>query len=150
MTREREFFFLRPDGWASADAAGLPIFAGLARYDEVQRGTIEHALRVTFSRTQRAYIHPATHYASSITDEDARPMGLRLRLRADYDISGFTGDARVLLEAMRRYGLIVADNGSNWYVSGSTAPRWNDDDLNQLKDVPGTAFEVVDTGPVLP
>ncbi len=141
---------LRPDGWTSADAAGLPIFAGLARYDEVQSGAFEHALRVTFARTQRAYIHPATHYASSITDPDAPPMGLRLRLRADYDISGFTGHARVLLETMRRYGLIVADNGSNWYVSGATDSRWDDEDLNQLKDVPGTAFEVVDTGPVLP
>ncbi|MCK9496028.1 MAG: hypothetical protein M0R75_11115 [Dehalococcoidia bacterium] len=139
---------LRPDGWTSADAAGLPIFAGLARYDEVQSGAVEHALRVTFSRTQRAYIHPATHYASSITDTDAPPMGLRLRLRADYDISGFTGDARVLLEAMRDYGLIVADNGSNWYVSGATDSRWDDEDLNQLKDVPGGAFEVVDTGPI--
>jgi len=141
---------LRPDGWTSADAAGLPIFAGLARYDEVQSGPLEHALRVTFSRTQRGYIHPATHFASSITDPDAPPMGLRLRLRADYDISGFTGDTRVLLQAMRRYGLIVADNGSNWYVSGATDPRWDDDDLNQLKGVPGSAFEVVDTGPVLP
>lgn len=141
---------LRPDGWTSADAAGLPIFAGLARYDEVQSGAIEHALRVTFSRTQRGYIHPATHFASSITNPDAPPMGLRLRLRADYDISGFTGDARVLLEAVRRYGLIVADNGSNWYVSGATDSRWDDDDLNQLKDVPGSAFEAVDTGPVLP
>ncbi len=141
---------LRPDGWTSADAAGLPIFAGLARYDEVQSGAIEHALRVTFSRTQRGYIHPATHFASSITDPDAPPMGLRLRLRADFDLSGYTGDARVILEAMRRYGLIVADNGSNWYVSGATDSRWDDDDLNQLKDVPGSAFEVVQTGPVLP
>ena len=141
---------LRPDGWTSADAAGLPILAGLARYDEVQSGAIEHALRVTFSRTQRAYIHPATHYASSITGPYAPPMGLRLRLRADYDISGYTGNARVILEAMRRYGLIVADNGSNWYVSGATDSRWDDDDLNQLKGVPSSAFEVVQTGPVLP
>ncbi|MCB0877317.1 MAG: hypothetical protein KDB46_14095, partial [Solirubrobacterales bacterium] len=134
------------DGWTSADAAGLPIFAGLARYDEVASGRVEHALRVTFARTQRAYIHPATHYASSVTDPDAPPMGLRLRLRSDFDLSGYTGHARVLLEAMRDYGLIVADNGSNWYVSGATDPRWNDDDLNQLKSVPGSAFEVVDTG----
>ena len=137
---------LRPDGWTSADAAGLPIFAGLARYDEVASGRVEHALRVTFARTQRAYIHPATHYASSVTDPDAPPMGLRLRLRSDFDLSGYTGHARVLLEAMRDYGLIVADNGSNWYVSGATDPRWNDDDLNQLKSIPGSAFEVVDTG----
>ena len=112
---------LRPDGWTSADAAGLPILAGLARYDEVQSGAIEHALRVTFSRTQRGYIHPATHFASSITDPDAPPMGLRLRLRADFDISGYTGHARVILEAMRRYGLIIADNGSNWYVPRSAS-----------------------------
>ncbi len=139
---------LRPDGWTSADAAGLPIFAGLARYDEVESGAVEHALRVTFSRTQRAYIHPATHFASSITDPDAPPMGLRLRLRADFDLGGYTGHARVLLEAMRDYGLIVADNGSNWYVSGATDPRWDDGDLDQLKSVPGSAFEVVYTGDI--
>lgn len=140
---------LRPDGWTAADAAGLPIFAGLARYDEVRSGRIEHALRFTVSRTQRAYIHPATHFASSITDPAAPPMGLRLRLRADFDISGYRGDARVILEALRDYGMIVADNGSNWYISGSTDSRWDDDDLNQLKTVPGSAFEVVDTGPIV-
>jgi len=139
---------LRPDGWTSADAAGLPIFAGLARYDEVQSGRIEHALRFTVSRTQRAYVHPATHFASSVTDSAAPPMGLRLRLRADFDISNYHGDARVILEALREYGMIVADNGSNWYVSGATDSRWDDDDLNQLKTVPGSAFEVVDTGPI--
>ena len=139
---------LRPDGWTSADAAGLPIFAGLARYDEVEGGRIEHALRVTFSRTQRAYIHPATHYASSITDPAAPPMGLRLRLRGDFDLDGYDGHARVILEALRDYGMIVADNGSNWYISGATDGRWDDDDLNQLKTVPGTAFEVVYTGPI--
>ncbi|MGE3960692.1 MAG: hypothetical protein AB7F65_03320 [Dehalococcoidia bacterium] len=140
---------LRPDGWTSADAAGLPIFAGLARHEEVESGRIEHALRVTFSRTQRAYIHPATHFASSITDADAPPMGLRLRLRADFDLSPYSGHARVLLEAMRDYGLIVADNGSNWYVSGATDPRWDDDDLDQLKSVPGSAFEAVYTGEIV-
>lgn len=139
---------LRPDGWTSADAAGLPIFAGLARFEEVRSGRIEHALRVTFSRTQRAYIHPATHYASSITNLAAPPMGLRLRLRADFDLDGYEGDARVILEALRDYGMIVADNGSNWYISGATDPRWDDDDLNQLKSVPGSAFEVVYTGDI--
>ena len=139
---------LRPDGWTSADAAGLPIFAGLARYDEVQRGRIEHALRFTLSRTQRAYLHPATHFASNVTDPAAPPMGLRLRLRADFDISHSHGDARVILEALRDYGMIVADNGSNWYISGATDSRWDDGDLNQLKTVPDSAFEVVDTGQI--
>ncbi len=137
---------LRPEGWTSADAAGLPILPGLVKYDEVQSGSIHHAIRVTFSSTQKAYIHPATHWASDETGVNLPPMGLRLRLKAGYDISGFTGDARVILEAMKTYGVIVADNGSNWYFTGATDPRWDDDDLDQLKDVPGSAFEVVDTG----
>jgi hypothetical protein len=137
---------LRPEGWTSADAAGLPILPGLVRYDEAEAGAIHHAIRVTFSTTQRAYIHPATHWASSETDPDLPPMGLRLRLKAGYDISGFGGHARVILEAMKRYGLIVADNGSNWFFTGASDSRWDDDDLDQLKDVPGSAFEVVDTG----
>jgi hypothetical protein len=139
---------LRPIGWTSADAAGLPIFPGLVRYDEVAAGSINHAIRVTFSQTRRGFILPATHFASSNNDPSLPPMGLRMRLRADFDISGFTGQARVIAEAMQRYGLIVADNGSNWYFTGAADPRWNDDDLDQLKTVPGTAFEVVDTGPV--
>ncbi len=140
---------LRPDGWTSADAAGLPIFAGLARYDEVASGEVRHALRVTFGQTQRGYIHPATHFASSSTNPNRPPMGLRLRLRADFDMSGYSGQARVLLVAMQRYGLIVADNGSDWFVTGATDTRWDDEDLDQLKTVPGSAFEVVDTGPVI-
>jgi hypothetical protein len=140
---------LRPLGWTSADAAGLPILPGLVRYDEVAAGSIAHAIRVTFAATQRGYILPATHFASSSTDPDLPPMGLRLRLAASYDISGLTGQARVIATAMQRYGLIVADNGSNWYFQGGTDPRWDDDDLGQLKDIPGSAFEVVDTGPVL-
>jgi hypothetical protein len=140
---------LRPDGWTSADAAGLPIFPGLIRYDEVQAGHIDHALRFTVAQTQRGFIHPATHFASSSSDAALPPMGLRLRLRAGYDIAGFTGAARVILEALRRYGMVVADNGSNWYVTGASDPRWNDTDLNQLKAVPGSAFEVVQTGPIL-
>ena len=139
---------LRPDGWTSADAAGLPIFPGLVRYDEVTAGEITHALRFTVARTQRGYVHPATHFASSSTDPNRPPMGLRFRLRADYDVSGFTGEARVVLEALKRYGMIVADNGSNWFISGATDARWCDEDLDQLKTVPGAAFEVVDTGPV--
>ncbi len=140
---------LRPDGWTSADAAGLPILPGLARYDEVESGVIRHALRFTVETTFRGYIHPATHFASDEENPNFPPMGLRLRLRADYDIARFTGAARVILEAMRRYGLIVADNGSNWFISGATDPRWNDEDLDQLKTVPGSAFEAVYTGEIL-
>ncbi|MCU1391975.1 MAG: hypothetical protein JWM34_403 [Ilumatobacteraceae bacterium] len=138
---------LRPDGWTSADAAGLPILPGLVRYDEVAAGEIDHAIRVTFSQTQRGYISPATHYASSHTDTDLPPMGLRMRLRGDYDLSGLHGQALVIATALKRYGFIVADNGSNWYFQGAPNPGWNDDDLNQLKSIPGSAFEVVDTGP---
>ena len=140
---------LRPNGWTSADAAGLPIFAGLVRYDEVRSGRIDHALRVTVPRTQTGFIHPATHYASSSSDPSLPPMGLRLRLKAGYDISHFTGEARVVAQALKTYGLIVADNGSSWYVTGATDRRWNDNDLDQLKSVPGSAFEAVQTGPIL-
>ena len=140
---------LRPDYWTSADAAGLPIFAGLVRYDEVAAGQINHALRVTFSQTQSGFIHPATHEASSSTNPNRPPMGLRLRLKASYNISGFTGQARVILEALKKYGLIVADNGSNWFITGAADTRWNDNDLNQLKTVPGSQFEVVNTGPII-
>ncbi len=140
---------LRPLTWTSADAAGLPILAGLVRYDEVAAGVITHAIRVTFSQTQNTFILPATHKASSRTDGDLPPMGMRLRMKADFDITGLTGQARVIAIAMKQYGLIVADNGSNWYFQGAPDPRWNDDDLNQLKAVPGTAFEVVDTGPAI-
>jgi hypothetical protein len=139
---------LRPLGWTSADAAGLPIFPGLVRYEEVAQGHIDHAIRVTFSVTQRGFILPATHFASPNTNPDAPPMGLRLRMAASYDISGLSGQARVIAEAMKRYGLIVADNGSNWFFQGAPSPGWTDDDLDQLKSIPGTAFEVVDTGPV--
>jgi hypothetical protein len=139
---------LRPAGWTSADAAGLPIFAGLVRYDEVAAGAIRHALRVTFSRTQAGYVSPATHLASDDTNPNRPPMGLRLRLKAGFDISGFHGQARVILQAMKTYGLLVADNGSNWFVTGAADTRWDDDDLNQLKSVPGTAFEALDTGPI--
>lgn len=139
---------LRPETWTSADAAGLPIFPGLVRYDEVMAGEIRHALRFTVSRTQRGYIYPATHYASNSDDPSLPPMGLRLRLRADYDISGFHGMSRVVLETLRTYGMIVADNGTSWFISGATDPRWDDEDLDQLKTVPGSAFEVVYTGEI--
>lgn len=140
---------LRPDGWTSADAAGLPILPGLVRYDEVKAGAINHALRFTISKTQAAYLHPATHKASSATDANLPPMGLRLRLKSNFDISSYTGDSRVVLEALKKYGMIVADNGSDWYISGEANSNWNDDDLNQLKAIPGSAFEVVDTGEAL-
>jgi hypothetical protein len=139
---------LRPLGWTSADAAGLPILPGLVRYDEVAAGRIDHAIRVTFSQTQRGYILPATHFASSVTSVDAPAMGLRLRLAASYDISRFTGQGRVIARALQQYGFIVADNGSNWFFQGGTDPRWDDISLDQLKTIPGTAFEVVDTGSV--
>ena len=139
---------LRPIGWTSADAAGLPILPGLVRYDEVAAGSINHAIRVTFSQTRAGFVLPATHLASSRTDPTLPAMGMRLRLRADFDVTALTGQARVIATAMQRYGLIVADNGSNWYFQGAPDPGWNDNDLNQLKLIPGTDFEVVDTGPV--
>jgi hypothetical protein len=140
---------LRPRGWTSADAAGLPIFPGLVRYDEIARGRIEHALRFTVARTQRAFVLPATHFASTSTDQNRPPMGLRLRLRANFDLSGFTGQSRIVLQALKRYGMIVADNGQNWFITGASDARFVDADLDQLKSVPGSAFEVVDTGPPL-
>jgi len=138
----------RPEGWTSADAAGLPIFPLLARYDEVASGSINHALRFTVAHTQRGYIHPASHYASSSSDPSLPPMGLRLRLKAGFDLSPYSGPALVILTALKRYGMIVADNGSNWYISGTSDPRWDDNALDQLKRVPGSAFEVVQTGPI--
>jgi hypothetical protein len=140
---------LRPAGWTSADAAGLPILPGLARYDEVQSGEITHALRVTVGQTQKGYILPATHWASTSTNPNRPPMGLRLRLRADFDLSGYSGDALVILTAAKKYGLIIADNGTSWYITGARDPRWDDDDLNQLKTVPDSAFEAVYTGPIV-
>ena len=134
---------LRPDGWTSADAAGLPIFPGLARYDEASTGTIDHAIRVTFDSTRSAWIHPASHCAGDTSSASAPPMGLRLRLKAGYGLGEFSGEARAIAVAMKHYGLIVADNGSNWYFSGTTDRRWNDENLDQLKKIPGRAFEVV-------
>ncbi len=139
---------LRPDGWTSADAAGLPIFAGLVRYDEVKGGAIRHALRFTTRRTQRAYVHPATHFASSDRSPSRPPMGLRVRLKASYDLSRFRGDALIILTALRAYGMFVSDNGSDWFITGETNTRWNDDDLDPLKSVPGSAFEVVKLGEI--
>jgi hypothetical protein len=136
---------LRPRGWTSADAAGLPILPGLARYDEVRRGRIDHALRFTAERTRRAFVYPARHFASELTDPDLPAMGQRLRLRRGYDIARFPRQARVVLRALKRYGMILADNGSSWYVSGAPNPGWSNDQLHALHRVPGSAFEVVDT-----
>jgi hypothetical protein len=140
---------LRPEGWTSADAAGLPIFPLLARYPEVAGGEIDHALRVTVPKTQRGYIHPATHFASSSSDPALPPMGLRLRLKAGYDLSGFHGQSLVILEALKRFGLIVADNGSPWFITGAPNGGWDDEDLEALKQVPGSAFEAVETGSII-
>jgi hypothetical protein len=136
---------LRPRNWTSADAAGLPILPGLARYEEVKRGRIGHALRFTASRTRRAFVYPARHYASSSNDPALPPMGLRVRLKASYDVSRFPRQSRVILKALERYGMILADNGSPWYISGSPSSGWNDEDLHQLQKVHGDAFEVVRT-----
>jgi hypothetical protein len=133
----------RPDSWTSADAAGLPIFAGLVRYDEVAAGHLEHAIRVTFDSTRNAWVHPASHCAGDTSNPAAPAMGARLRLRRGYGLGGFSGAARTIAETLKRYGLIVADNGSNWYFSGSSDRRWDDEDLDQLKRIPGSAFQVV-------
>jgi len=134
---------LRPAGWTSADAAGLPIFPGLARYDEVKRGEIDHALRFTVQRTRRAYVFPARHYASDSNDASLPPMGLRLRLKASFDVSGYPRQARIVLLALKRYGMIVADNGSSWYITGAPDSRWSNDQLHTLGRVRGSDFEVV-------
>jgi len=140
---------MRPAGWTSADAAGLPIFPGLVRYDEaVTAGAIHHAIRFTIVHSRQGYIAPARHYASSNTSVDLPPMGMRVRLKSSFDISGFSPSARVILQAMKTYGMIVADNGSNWYFSGVPDPRWSDDELNELKSVKGSNFEVVQMGAV--
>lgn len=137
---------LRPAGWTSADAAGLPILPGLARYDELAaHGRITHALRFTVSRTRNTYVWPARHAASSLTSTSLPPMGLRLRLKASYDISGFPPQARIVLQTLKTYGMMVADNGSNWFISGAPDSRWDNNDLSTLGQVRGSAFEVVDT-----
>jgi len=136
---------LRPAGWTSADAAGLPIFPGLARYDEVARGVINHALRFTAARTRRQFVYPARHYASSSDDPALPPMGLRVRLKASVDISSFPKQSRIVLQALKTYGMLLADNGSNWYISGAPNPKWSNDDLHSLGRITGSMFDVVDT-----
>lgn len=137
----------RPYTWTSADAAGLPIFPGLVRYDEVAAGKIQHAFRFTLPRTSAAFTPPASHDAATSSDPTAPPMGMRIRLKSSYDISGFDASMQVILTAMQKYGLILADNGSALYVTGASDSRWGSD-LETLKTVPASAFEVVQMNPV--
>jgi len=140
---------LRPAGRTSADAAGLPVLPGLVRYDEVhEQKAIRHALRFTCRRSRRGYVHPARHFASRDSDPNLPPMGMRVRLRADYDTAGFPPVAQVVLVALKRYGMMLADNGGDWFVSGAPDPRWNDDEIQTLKRVRGRDFEVVRMGRV--
>lgn len=146
LTRNTE----RPAGWTSADAAGLPVFPGLARYDEiVQRRTLTHALRFTVRRSRRAYVPPARHFASRSDDPSLPPMGMRVRLKAGYDLSRFPPSARVILQGLKTYGMLLADNGSDWFISGAPDRRWNDEELGTLKQVTGNDLEVVKMGRIV-
>jgi hypothetical protein len=140
---------LRTSTWTSADAAGLPMFSGLVRYDEIAAGEIRHAIRFTVPKTQRAFVWPARHYASSLTDPKYPPMGVRFRLRADFDISGFSPTNQIILKALKKYGMMIADNGSAWYISGAPDSRWDNSDLHNLGRVTGANFEVVDVSPLM-
>jgi hypothetical protein len=141
---------LRPESWTSADAAGLPILPGLVRREEAAAGAIEHALRFTARRTRKAHVWPARHDASSITDASVPPMGQRFRLKATFDTSGFSAETGAILVAMQRYGIILADNGSDWFVSGTSDPGWNDDALvSELRRVRGSDFEAVDASELM-
>jgi len=145
---------LRPEKWTSADASGGPIFIGLARYEEVTAGAVHHALRFTANTSQKAYIHPATHYASNDTSAGVPPMGLRIRLKASACSTLLSGagtthpEAKVIVQTLCTYGMILADNGSDFYISGTTDTRWDDDDLGYLKTIPGGDFEAIATGPL--
>ncbi|KAA3643353.1 MAG: hypothetical protein DWQ07_22845 [Chloroflexi bacterium] len=140
---------LRPETWTSADAAGLPILPGLIRYEEVLAGEIKHAIRFTAEETQQAYVWPARHFASDLTDSQYPPMGLRMRLRGDFDISGFSPEVQVILQAMKTYGIILADNGSPWFISGVPDERWDNDVLRELRQVQGSDFEAVDVSALM-
>jgi hypothetical protein len=140
---------LRPAGWTSANAAGLPVLAGLVRYDEVmEQKAINHALAYTCLRSRRAYVHPARHFASSRQDPNLPPMGMRVRLKADYDISRFPACVQVILTALKKYGMMLAQNGENWFMNGAPDPRWNDEEISTIKKVKGHDLEVVKMGPV--
>jgi hypothetical protein len=140
---------LRPRGWTSADAAGLPILPGLLRRDEVAAGTVDHAIRLTASRTDRSFLWPARHHAGAANDPSLPPMGAWFRLKASFDVSAYRADTQVVLRAMQRHGLIVADNGSNWYFTGTSEPGWDTGLLDQLKAIPAGAFEAVDTSSLM-
>lgn len=137
----------RPSCWTSADAAGLPIFAGLVRYEEVAKGAINHAIRFTSDSTQQAFIAPASHFSGDV-DPKLPPMGLRVRLKASYDISAAPPQSKIILTAFKKYGMIVADNGASWFFTGAPDPGWDDNDLDYMKGVPGSAFEAIETGPL--
>ena len=138
----------RPKGWTSADAAGLPIYPGLVRYEEVASGVINHALRFTAPKTQHGYVAPASHYASSSYDASRPPMGVRFRLKASFNISSYSASMKVILTALKKYGMFLADNGSSWYLSGSPSPSWDDNAINSLKKIHGSDFEAITTGPI--
>jgi hypothetical protein len=140
---------LRPEGWTSADAAGLPILPGLVRYEEVAAGRIAHAVRFTAPRTRRAFVWPARHFASTVTDPQLPPMGQRFRLKSSFPLDGFSHDAKVILEALRTYGMMLADNGGPWFLSGAPDPRWNNAVLEELKRVKGADFEAVDVSALM-
>jgi hypothetical protein len=140
---------LRPRYLTSADAAGLPILPGLIRHDEVKAGRINHALRFTVRQTQRGFVHPATHFASNSTNAALPPMGLRVRLKADFDISGFGPTAQVILTALKQYGMFMADNGSDWYITGEANTAWVEDEVTELSKVPASAFEVIKHGEII-
>jgi hypothetical protein len=142
-------YALRPDGWTSADAAGLAILPGLVRYGEVKAGIIRHAIRFTAPQTRKAYVWPARHYASDLTNLRYPPMGQRFRLKSTFDISGFSPDVQVILQAMKTYGIILADNGSSWFISGSPDNRWNNDVLREIKQLKGSDFEAVDVSSLM-
>jgi hypothetical protein len=140
---------LRPDTWTSADAAGLPILPGLVRYEEVASGEIKHAIRFTAPETRRAYVWPARHYASSRTDTRYPPMGQRFRLKSPFNDSGFSPEVRVILDALKRYGMILADNGGSWFISGVPDERWDNDVLREIRQVHGSDFEAVDVSSLM-
>lgn len=142
-------YALRPATWTSADAAGLAILAGLVRYDEILAGEIRHAIRVTVPQTQKAYVWPALHYASLLTGAQYPPMGVRFRLRANFDMSGHSTTNRIILWALQKYGMMIADNGSAWFISGAPDSRWDNTDLHNLTSVKGSDFEVVDVTPLM-
>ncbi len=140
---------LRPAGWTSADAAGLPIFAGLVRIDEVKAGKVDHAIRMTASQTDKSYVWPARHQAGAANNKNLPPMGARFRLKAGFSTSGFRSDTKTILSAMKKYGMILADNGSDWYFTGAASDEWSNDMLDELKSVPASAFEAVDASSLM-